>query len=509
MRINTNVASLTAQESAANTNKNVASSLEKLGSGLRINKAADDASGMSIADKLRTQASSLGQGISNANSASAMIQIADKAMAEQSNILDIVKTKLIQASTSTTSADGRESIRKDVSKLLEQFDAIASQTNYNGTTLLQKSSTDTAAADEFSFQLGEDASFDVSIQATKASNTADLGGGSDAISMKSETGADVLGKLDAVSTSSITETLNNTMNNIGVAGSQTINVAQAASTTTDTSVVISTADLEVTGLEKAGTTAGVQSTSGGVEGGLDINVSGQIGGVIINTADTEMMLSSQSESVQTAVKAIADAEANLTYDSDTDTLNFDATGTFDFGDIEFSNVQIRDNAAGTKITFNAGEKQTSQTEKAEAVSFTVTNNHQDTINPLKNQLNIGTLTAGVELTGGKLLGDLKDLGTDGLTMDVANSFMSTIDEAMTQLNANRSDFGSTQNQIESSIRNMQTTQTNLKAAESVIRDVDYAAESANFNKQNIISQAGTYAMSQANSAQQNIMRLLQ
>ena len=103
MRINTNVASLNAQESATKTNMNLASSLEKLSSGLRINKASDDASGLAIADKLRTQASSVGQGIANANSAVSLTQIADKAMAEESNILDIIKTKLLQSATATTS----------------------------------------------------------------------------------------------------------------------------------------------------------------------------------------------------------------------------------------------------------------------------------------------------------------------------------------------------------------------------------------------------------------------
>ncbi len=87
--------------------------------------------------------------------------------------------------------------------------------------------------------------------------------------------------------------------------------------------------------------------------------------------------------------------------------------------------------------------------------------------------------------------------------------MATIDSALTKLNGWRADIGSTQNQIESAVRNIQTQVTNVKAAESVIRDVDYAAESANFNKQNIISQAGSYALSQANAMQQNIMRLLQ
>ena len=278
MRINTNVASLTAQESAVNVGKNLSSSLEKLSTGLRINKASDDASGMAIADKLRTQASSVGQGIANANSANTFIQIADKAMGEQSNILDIVKTKLMQASTSTTSSDGRTAILNDIRALLTQFDAISSSTNYNGTTLLQGA--------DFDFQIGEDSTND---------------------------------KI-------------------------TVTTSYAARTESIT----------------------------GAGGSLN---------VIANLSD---------------------------------------------------------------------------------------------------------ITAGSALTA-----------------------MTVVDNALTNLNTVRSEFGSGQNQIESALRNMMTTRTNLKAAESIIRDVDYAAESANFNKQNIIAQAGTYAISQANAIQQNVLRLLQ
>ena len=137
MRINTNVSSLTAQEAAQNTTKTITSSLEKLSTGLRINKASDDASGLAIADKLRTQGTSIKQGIDNGNSAISLLQIADKSMAEQSKILDTIKSKLIQANTATTSSDGRAAIAGDIKKLLEQLDNIAEQTNYNGTALLQ------------------------------------------------------------------------------------------------------------------------------------------------------------------------------------------------------------------------------------------------------------------------------------------------------------------------------------------------------------------------------------
>ncbi|QKJ24467.1 flagellin [Poseidonibacter lekithochrous] len=284
MRINTNIASMQAREAATNTNNNLSSSLEKLSSGLRINKASDDSSGLSIADKLRTQASSIGQSISNGNSAVALTQIADKAMAEQSNILDIVKTKLIQAATDTTSDEGRNAIGKDINKLLTQLNNISSQTNYNGTTLLEGASAgDSAAA--LTFQMGE--------------------------------------------------------------------------ASTDTIVT-------------AGT---VRSNTGGLA------LSG-----------------------------------------------------------------LKDDASG---------------------------------------------------------------GAANLSAAASRAYLDDVDTALNTLNGWRADFGSTQNQLESAVRNQMTQQTNIKAAESVIRDVDYAAESANFNKQNIIAQAGTYAMSQANAVQQNVTRLLQ
>jgi flagellin len=286
MRINTNVASLNAMESATLTNNRLSSSLEKLSSGLRINKASDDASGLSIADKLRTQASSIGQAISNGNSSVSLTQIADKAMAEQSNILDIVKQKLIQAATATTSQEGRKAIAKDVNKLLTQLNNVATQTNYNGITLLQQSAAGTGGAGKLTFQMGE-----------KSTNTIALGSG------------------------------------------------------------------------------------------IRANTSG----------------------------------------------------------LGVASLKVR--TSGTNAsTFAAASAQT---------------------------------------------------------------FMAFIDSALNTLNSWRSDVGSTQNQLESALRNMMTQQTNIKAAESVIRDVDYASESANFNKQNIIAQAGTYAMSQANAIQQNVLRLLQ
>ena len=285
MRINTNISSLGAQEAATNTNRSIAGSLEKLSTGLKINKASDDASGLAIADKLRTQVTSINQGISNGNSAIALLQITDKSMAEQSKILDTIKSKLIQANTDTTSTAGRTAIAKDVTKLLQQLNNIGEQTNYNGTNLLQKARTTANASTEANLTAGR----------TKL----------DGLSFQIGEGTQDLIK---------TKTINS-------------------------------------------------------------NVAG-------------LKLSALARAVRTGAKASAGATAG-------------AAGVF------------------SRALASAGQK--------------------------------------------------------------------AIDTAITTLNGYRGDIGSTQNQVESAVRNLMTQATNIKNAESVIRDVDYAEESANFNKLNIIS----------------------
>tara|TARA_B100001063_G_C16776594_1_gene565991 strand:- start:599 stop:3811 length:3213 start_codon:yes stop_codon:yes gene_type:complete len=173
--MNISYLSLITQENLTNNRNKISDSLNKLSSGLKINKASDDASGLAISDKLRTQASGIKQAISNANSAVAFAQIGDKAMAEQSNILDFTKQKLIQAATMTTSDEGRQMILADIQKSLTQYDQIASTTNYNGITILQKSSDDQGESSEHTFQVGDNAKDIVSIEVVQANTS--YGGG--------------------------------------------------------------------------------------------------------------------------------------------------------------------------------------------------------------------------------------------------------------------------------------------------------------------------------------------
>ena len=433
MRINTNVSSLTAQEAAQNTSKSITTSLEKLSTGLRINKASDDASGLAIADKLRTQGTSINQGIANGNSAVALLQIADKSMAEQSNILDAVKAKLIQANTNTTSADGREAIRKDISKLLEQLDNIAKQTNYNGTTLLQSSRSDASASSGLKFQVGE-SDTDLITNTAIQSNTYGLGGSELSLANAATAGTDKLDNGDAQLVKS----------NGG--------------------------DIVVTG-----------TTS------TNISVSGKIG---VLTAGAGTLTISNASSADTE-KLNSLISADFTKNND-GTYSLAGTKTIDFSTYNINSISLKATGAQA-ITMNGNANDRISIQNINSTST----NDIATING-----------AGVDKIG-LTLNSFQGLTTDQLTTELSDVYQGVINTSITNLNKYRGDVGSTQNQVESAVRNLMTQATNVKAAESIIRDVDYAAESANFNKQNIISQAGSYAISQANAVQQNVLRLLQ
>ena len=129
-------------------------SLARIATGIELNQSSDNASSLSITTSLLSQSNGYSQAIENTNSAIAATQIASSATNEQSKILDNVREKLLQASTDTTSKEGRESILKEIKSQLDQFDKIASGTNYNGQTLLQKSSTNNSASDSQQYQSG-------------------------------------------------------------------------------------------------------------------------------------------------------------------------------------------------------------------------------------------------------------------------------------------------------------------------------------------------------------------
>nr|WP_321777258.1 flagellin [Sulfurimonas sp.] len=390
-RINTNIAAMNAHRNSQMTNLGLDKSLNSLSSGLRINKAADDASGMAIADSLRQQAQGLGQAIANANDGIGVAQTADGALDEYINISNIIRTKAIQAASDGQTLQTRAAIQNDISRLMEEAQNIASTTSFNGQSLLNGAFTNKA------FHIGaySGETVKISIEDTQVAK---------------------VGKFALTSGTVI-----------------------AAKTAGDGASAIV---LDVTITNADGTTDQVSITGSVATGGT---TSAQNAQVVVD------LFNAQAQSVGADVRASA----------------YETSTAGEYG------IRLD---SGSDITV------TTQTFDGAGMGLTA-----DTDIDLTN--NFSTI--------------------DVTTQDGAEKAIIIADYTLRQMDKTRSDIGSVQNQLESTIRNISVTQVNVQAAESQIRDVDFAAESANFAKLNILAQSGSYAMSQANAVQQNVLKLLQ
>jgi len=298
-RINTNVASLTAQTSAAVNNRNLDNSLSKLSSGLRINKAADDASGLAIANSLRAQASSLGQAINNGNDAIGLIQTADGALSEYSNILDTIKTKSVQAASDGQNASSRLAIQKDINRLLENLNNIAKTTSFNGQKLLSGTFTNKE------FQVGANANETIKASIASA-ETSQIGQTSRTTLSVAQLGDNQLTLKSALSGTSIAlESVNLQMNNDPANGmgalADIINKHSAETGITAKAVVSSTT---------AAITAGTTGSDFAING---VNI-GSIN-VLANDSEGTLLTAINNKATETGVTATKTADGKLTLTS--------------------------------------------------------------------------------------------------------------------------------------------------------------------------------------------------
>ncbi len=391
-RINTNIAAMNALKNSTQTNLNLDNSLTKLSSGLRINKAADDASGMAIADSLRQQAQGLGQAIMNANDGIGVAQTADGALGEYTNIIGIIRTKAIQAASDGQTIGTRAAIQKDISRLMQEAQNIASTTSFNGQSLLN------GAFQNKSFHIGAYSGETVNISIADA-------------------------QVAQVSKFSLVD---------GTGSAPKTTAGNAAGATTMVVTVTDSSGASITVSSTATYTAGAHTSAAQAQTIVDkFNADAQIAGASIRA---------------TVVEAPASTAANPLYTVRLDSGNSFNTST-DPGSITLGN--------GTPSLAN----------------------------------NFSTV--------------------DVTTRSKAEKTIIIADYALKEMDATRADIGSVQNQLQSTIRNISVTQVNVSAAESQIRDVDFAAESANFAKYNILAKSGTYAMAQANAVQGNVLKLLQ
>ena len=480
-RINTNIAAMDAHQKSTITNRGLDSSLSKLSSGLRINSAADDASGLVIADSLRSQVSSLGQGIRNGNDAISMIQTADKAMDEQIKILDTIKVKSIQAAQDGQSADSRKTLQADIVRLMESLDNIASTTSFNGKQLLSGQFTNA------NFQIG--ASSNQTISASIGATSTDKIGQS-----RFETAEAVASGTATLSFTgtSADPTQNVTLESVTIgsgAGEGVGVLAEVINKNSDLLGVKASYNVEAVGTSNVAAASGTTSFS---INGVDISVSD----IKINDNDGSLVAAINAVKESTGVSASTDSRGNLTLTSNSGRA-IDASGLGTVGLVADS--VITGNLTLTNTT--GGDIQ------ASGMGGT---NNEATIG-LRSTLDGFTSAEGRAMGAfaSGAIGFDTSMSAGVTSYEGAQAMITIAESALKALDRTRGDLGAVQNQIVSTVNNISVTQVNLSAAESQIRDVDFAAESANFSRLNILAQSGSYAMSQANAIQQNVLRLLQ
>ncbi|EAL8169760.1 flagellin [Campylobacter coli] len=571
-RINTNIGALNAHANSVVNARELDKSLSRLSSGLRINSAADDASGMAIADSLRSQAATLGQAINNGNDAIGILQTADKAMDEQLKILDTIKTKATQAAQDGQSLKTRTMLQADINRLMEELDNIANTTSFNGKQLLSGNFIN----QEFQIGASSNQTVKATIGATQSSKIGltrfETGGrisssGEVQFTLKNYNGIDdfkfqkvVISTSVGTGLGALAEEINKSADQTGVRATFTVETrgmaAVRAGTTSDTFAIngvtigqVAYEDGDANGALVSAINS-VKDTTG-VEASIDengkllltsregrgIKIEGSIGGGAFINKDM-MENYGRLSLVKNDGKDILISGTNLSsagfgannFISQASVSLRESKGRFDaniadamgFGSVNkgvmlagASSVSAYMSAAGSG--FSAGSGYSVGSGKDYSTVFTAANTI--TISAASQLSKVYNVSAGSGFSSGSTLSQFATMKTTAFgvkdetagvtTLKGAMAVMDIAETATTNLDQIRADIGSVQNQLQVTINNITVTQVNVKAAESTIRDVDFAAESANFSKYNILAQSGSYAMSQANAVQQNVLKLLQ
>ncbi|MDL0095965.1 flagellin B, partial [Campylobacter vicugnae] len=475
---------------------------------------------------LKSQANSLGQAIANGNDAIGIVQTADKAMDEQIKILDTIKTKAIQAAQDGQNSDSRRALQNDISRLLEELDMIATTTSFNGQQLLNGNFSNK------NFQIGaySNETAKVSIGATNSNtightrfettNNGIFSVVSGAFSAGLEvklSGIDgypngyVFQKIDASTLytdgyKAVAEMMNGVSDLTGV--KVKVNNTQIMS-----SAVIAgdIKGLQINGVMIGNITVKANDSDNVLIGA--INAKKDETGVEASLENGRLVLAAKDGRairIGTISTSYSKLGGRLSGASAASGQGAASLGTVLMGQITF----IRQDARDIKVGLNGMSAISGMSAAAISTASIASNTYNQASVNLK-YMNSGTIDfamakamgffdGGFSAANGAVnqTGGVNTYGGAQAMIDVAESARKTLDKL-------RADLGSVQNQLVATINNITVTQVNVKSAESQIRDVDFASESANFSKFNILAQSGSYAMSQANSVQQNILRLLQ
>lgn len=470
--INTNVMSLNAQRNLSTSGNQLATSLQRLSSGLRINSAKDDAAGLAISERLTSQINGLTVAARNANDGISLAQTAEGDLAQIGNNLQRMRELAVQSANASNSASDRAALNAEVQQLAEEIDRVAQASSFNGVKLLDGSfqaqtfqvganatATDqitvSSIANARSSALGAYNGFSAQNQAltTAGTFTVDTGGGAVTVA--------------AGATLSDTKSLVNAINSQGING-----LTAHADATVATGNLTGAGTVTATGNSTL-TINGIQITIAGSASSAS-NISNALTAINAQSAATGV----------TAVDTGAGLELTAADGRNIAVAGFAAGGATGANLASYGLGGLTTTTATFDISYTAPNDVTAITFGGTAVT------------------GLGTAANTIAQTGTAIS------GIDVTTSDNARNALASIDAALSQISGARASLGATQNRFTSVVASLQTTAENLTASRSRIQDADFASETAAMTKAQILQQAGTAMVAQANSAPQNVLSLL-
>jgi len=477
--INTNVASLNSQRNLSASQSQLNTSIQRLSSGMRINSAKDDAAGLAISDRMNSQIKGMTQATRNANDGVSMAQTAEGALSSSGDILQRVRELAVQSSNSSNSASDRKALQTEVTQLTSELNRIANTTEFNGQKLLD-GSTGTS-----NFQVGANAGQLISMNGSNF-NTSTYGNNSVAVDAK----AAVAGNSNGV-----------------VSGAVVINGSQGSKTVTP--AANDSAKTTVAAINKVSGDTGVTATAK-TDANLDLVAGKSYSLELMSDNSTAVTVSFSIGTDDANGHAGAISAFNAQSAKTGVTASYDsANGGIKLTHNDGNDVKVKNTTTGAAAgdamlaTYTAAGGKSTAAETNGTTGATAMG--KITMDSEKS-FSVVDATSGMGMTKAS---DLKSVANlDISTFDGAQAAIKVADAALAAVNGQRAEYGALQSRFESAISNLSSSTENLSASRSRIVDTDFAAETAKMTRGQILQQAGTSMLAQANSLPNGVLSLL-
>jgi len=543
--INTNIASLNAQLNLNNSQSSLATSLQRLSSGLRINSAKDDAAGMAIAERFTSQINGDNQAVRNANDAISLSQTAEGDLSQMSGDLQRIRELAVQSANSTNSASDRAALQSEASQLVAEIDRVAKNSSFNGVHLLDGSFSSQQ------FQVGANAGQTISVSignATAGSIGSYYNTAGSAATTSTQTVAQTAGTVTAASTAAASSTTttygianagtpayngvtstNITGSNVQVNGVNINASTGYVGTAAPTYQSADSAYAKAAAINATSGTGGVTATanttltfgtSGGTAGSADFlaftaasgTVTGtysfSLNGVNINSYSISGASSGSGVSIDTVVHDINQQSTQTGVVATKTTGGLLQLTASDGRNIAVSDSWSAVDGSAAATTGQSAFSKVVETAQGSAASGTTSATFRGQVT-LSSTNNISlSSNAVIGYASSSLTASGSIAGVDISTVSGANSAIQAVDSALTSVNGARAALGATQNRFTAVVSSLNTTAENLTAARSGIQDADFAAETANLTKNQVLQQAGVAMLAQANAMPNLVLSLL-